>query len=126
MDYKDEGIEVNNAFSKDVKTMGMLCHLLSFAGYAGIPFGHIIGPLIMWLVKKEDSEFIDECGKEAINFQISLTIYSIVSVFLMFIFIGVFTFIALVIVNLVCVIKAAIKANEGIIYRYPITIRFIK
>ena len=58
---------------KDVRTMAMLCHLLALAGYV-IPFGNIIGPLVMWLVKKEDHPFIDEQGKEALNFQITVAL----------------------------------------------------
>lgn len=112
--------------SKDEKTMGMFCHLLSFTGYMGIPFGNIMGPLVLWLIKREESSFIDECGKESVNFQISMTIYALVNAILVLVFIGIVGLLVLVIIDIVCTIKATIKANEGVVYQYPMTIRFIK
>lgn len=122
----------------NTNTMGMLCHLLALSGLLGVPFGHILGPLIMWLVKKDECPFVDECGKEALNFNISMTIYAsalilvampaiIIPILGIIIFglavVGVF---ALFIVGLVFIILAALKANEGANYKYPLTIRFIK
>ena len=52
------------------KTHAMLCHLLSFTAYVGIPFGNVLGPLIMWLVSKDKSAFVDRHGKAAVNFQL--------------------------------------------------------
>ena len=57
----------------------MLCHLSAFAGFTGIPFGTILGLLVIWLLKREESPFIDTHGKEALNFQISVIIYGIIS-----------------------------------------------
>ena len=111
---------------KEEKTNGMLCHLLSLVGFLGIPFGNIIGPLVMWLIKKDESEFVDACGKESVNFQISLTIYLLISALLTLIVIGIVGIIAIIILHIVCVIKASTAANEGEIYVYPYTIRFIK
>ena len=108
------------------KTSGMLCHLLSFAGIIGVPFGNIIGPLIVWLMKKDESPFVDQCGKESLNFQISLTIYAIVCGLLTIILIGFAGLLAILIIDIVCVIKASIKANAGESYTYPLTIRLIK
>ena len=108
------------------KTFGMFCHLLAFAGIIGIPFGNIIGPLVMWLIKKNESSFVDQCGKESLNFQISLTIYAIVCGLLTIILIGFAGLLAILILDIVCVIKASIKANAGETYTYPLTIRFIK
>jgi uncharacterized Tic20 family protein len=107
-------------------TMGMLCHLLSLTQLLGVPFGNILAPLILWLVKRDDDPFVDLCGKESLNFQISMTIYFAISVVLMFVFIGFFMIIGLMIVNIVYTIIAAIKASEGDSYTYPLTIRFIK
>lgn len=108
------------------KTFGMLCHLLGFAGVIGIPFGNILGPLIMWLVKKNESSFVDQCGKESLNFQISLTIYAVVCALLTIILIGFAGLFAILIIDIICIIKASIKANNGKTYTYPLTIRFIK
>ncbi|MDY6852424.1 MAG: DUF4870 domain-containing protein [Thermodesulfobacteriota bacterium] len=104
----------------------MLCHLSALAGFIGIPFGNIIGPLIIWLIKKNDFPFVNEQGKEALNFQISLTIYGIIAALLIFVVIGIFLLIGLGIFGLIMVIIASIKANQGESYRYPITIRIIK
>ncbi|MBF0197316.1 MAG: DUF4870 domain-containing protein [Planctomycetes bacterium] len=110
---------------KSHKTIGMLCHLLAFVGYIGVPFGNILGPLVLWLIKKDESEFIDSCGKESINFQISIMIYSVISGLLCFVFIGFPMLFAVLIANVIFVIMAAIKTNEGEDYRYPFTIRFL-
>lgn len=122
----------------NTNTMGMLCHLLALSGLLGVPFGNILGPLIMWLVKKDECPFVDECGKEALNFNISMTIYGfaliLVAIPAMIIpFLGVLIMgmvmlgvLALFIVGLVLVVMAALKANEGTNYEYPFTIRFIK
>ena len=107
-------------------TMGMLCHLLSLTQLLGIPLGNIFGPLIVWLIKKEEDPFADACGKESLNFQISMTIYMIISAILVLLFIGIFMMIALMIINIAYTIIAAIKASEGTSYTYPFTIRFIK
>ena len=110
---------------KDERTFGMLCHLLALAGYV-IPFGNIIGPLIIWLIKKDEYPFVDDQGKQSLNFQISMMIYAIVSAVLMLVIIGFFLLIAVGIVNLVLVIMASMKANQGEAYRYPLAIEFIK
>jgi len=106
-------------------TMGMLCHLLSLTQFL-IPTGNIIGPLILWIVKKDQDAFVDATGKEVLNFQISMTIYALVCILLFFVIIGMLLLPVLMIVNIVFTIIAAIKANEGQLYRYPFTIRFIK
>lgn len=111
--------------SQDDKTMGMFCHLAAFAGLI-IPFGSIIGPLVVWLTKKDQSEFIDHHGKESLNFQITMAIAFLVSFVLMIIVIGIFLVIGLAIFELVVIIIAAIKANDGEHYQYPFAIRFIK
>ena len=56
--------------SKDEKTWGMLCHISTFCGMI-IPFGNILAPLIIWLIKKEELPFVSDQGKEVLNFQIS-------------------------------------------------------
>lgn len=113
------------ALSQDDKTMGMLCHLVAFAGLI-IPFGSLIGPLVIWQMKKEQSEYIDYHGKESLNFQITMAIGFFISFILMFVVIGFFLVVGLAIFELVVIIIAAIKANEGVRYQYPINFRFIK
>src|SRR5262249_28940561 len=121
------------AVSKDERTWGMLSHLSALVGYFVIPFGNIIAPLIIWLVKKDQSQFVSDQAKESLNFQISLMIYAIVGtiicLILMLVVIGVFLLIALgaalYIGGIVLTLVAAIKANEGTPYRYPLTIRLV-
>ena len=102
--------------TKDDLTWGMLCHLLAFSGVI-LPLGNFIGPLVMWMMKKDESEFTDYHGKESLNFQISIFIYAILCIPLIFIIVG--------ILGLVLPIIACIKANSGEFYRYPFTIRML-
>jgi uncharacterized Tic20 family protein len=117
---------VNRQRDKQDRTWAMFCHLTSLSACIGIPFGNIIGPLVVWLIKKEEFAIVDEHGKESLNFQISLSIYSIISFFLCFAFIGFVLLPAILIAGLVFIIIATLKANKGEPYRYPLTIRFIK
>lgn len=111
---------------KNERTLGMLCHLLAFVGFIGIPFGNILGPLVLWLVKKDESEFVNDQGKEALNFQITMTLAALVAMALIIVLIGIPLLIAIVVVDIIFVIIAAIKANEGQPYRYPFALRLIK
>lgn len=126
--------EKNNAF---------LLQLSSFSGYF-FPFGGIIVPLIFWELTKRDSEFLDATGKEVINFNLSFLLYSVILIFgIVFsvipIIIGEYTglyiflaaglgsfFLILIVLKLILIIIAAVKSNQGEVYRYPLTIRFIK
>ncbi|MFZ5468131.1 MAG: DUF4870 domain-containing protein [Myxococcota bacterium] len=110
---------------KDERMMAMLAHLSAFAGWV-IPFGNVLGPLLVWVLKKDTMPLVNQHGKEALNFQISLTLYMLVSAVLVLVVIGVFLLIGLVLFGVVVIILAAVKANQGLPYRYPLTIRFIK
>lgn len=108
-------------------TMAMLCHLISFVGFLGIPLGNILGPLVIWLIKKDQDALVDETGKEVINFQISVLIYGLVCGLLVFAFgIGIILMLILLVAVIIFTIIGAMKANEGQLYRYPYTIRLIK
>jgi len=111
--------------TKDDRTWAMLCHLSGLAGYV-IPFGNIFGPLAIWLIKRDQSWLVDDQGKEAVNFQISWTIYMIISLIAILVLVGIVLVGIVAVGGLVLLIVAAVKANEGIAYRYPLTIRFIK
>ena len=110
--------------NREERMWAMFCHLSGLAGFI-FPFGNIIAPLVIWLVKKEEYELVNDQGKEALNFQISMTIYILASVILIFLVIGIPLLIILGIFSLIVVIIASIKANEGEKYRYPLTIRFL-
>lgn len=112
--------------AKEDRTWGLICHLAGFAAFTGIPLANILGPLVVWLLKKDQSWFVNDQGKEALNFQISVTIYAIIAAILIFILIGIPLLFVIGIAWLVLMIMAAIKANEGITYRYPLVLRFIK
>ncbi|MEM1354633.1 MAG: DUF4870 domain-containing protein [Planctomycetota bacterium] len=112
------------------RVMGMLCHLLALSGLIGIPFGNILGPLVLWLIKKQDIPFVDDQGKESLNFQITIILAGIVLGAISLVpFVGCITIlalIALVVVALVFTIIASVKANSGEYYRYPFALRLIK
>ena len=110
--------------SRDERLFGMLCHLTAFSGFV-IPFGSIIGPLVVWLIKKDSSAFVDDQGRESLNFQISIAIYGIISAILIFVGIGIILSVAVGIFWFAMTIVASVKANEGVAYRYPLTIRFL-
>ena len=110
---------------KDARNWAMICHLSALSGYF-IPFGNILGPLIVWAIKKDEFAFVDVQGKEAINFQLSMTIALVVSIILCFVLIGIFLLVPLMIYALVMIVIAAIKTNDGVDYRYPHAIRFLK
>ncbi len=110
----------------DVCTKAALLHLSALIGLIGNGIGFVLAPLAFWLVKRNDDPFLDEHGKEAVNFQLSMTLAAIVSAVLMALLIG---FVLLPIVLLAMIglpIIAAMRARDGESYRYPATIRFIK
>jgi uncharacterized Tic20 family protein len=111
--------------SSNVRTWTVLCHASALAGFFVPWAGHIVGPLVVWLVKRGESADIDTHGKESLNFQISMLIYSLISGVLCLILIGFFLLALLHLLNLILVIIASIQASEGKLYRYPITIRLI-
>jgi hypothetical protein len=103
----------------DEKTMATLAHLLAlFTGF--------VGPLIIWLLKKDQSDFVDDQGKEALNFQISIFIYGAIAGATMLVFIGILLLPAVWIFDIVNIIRGAIAANKGERFRYPLCIRLIK
>ena len=88
---------------------------------------HIIAPLVIWLIKRADSQEIDTTGKEVLNFQISYSIYTGVSIALCFVLVGFVTLPPLVLITwIVCMVLAAVRTSNGEFYRYPLTIRFLR
>jgi len=111
--------------TQDDRTWGMLAHLSAFVGVL-IPIGSVIAPLVIWLVKKDQSLFVAENAKEALNFNITVAIAIVASWALALIFIGILMFGVVVLYWLVMTILASIKANEGNVYRYGISLRLVK
>src|SRR5206468_694412 len=112
--------------SSDVRMWNVLCHVTALAGFFVPWVGHILGLLIVWLVKRNDSPEIDEHGKKSLNFQISMLIYNVITSVLCLVLIGFVIFAILHILNLMLVIIASIQASERKFYRYPLAIRLIK
>jgi hypothetical protein len=117
----------DTGLTREERNWAMLCHLSGFAGYlCVIPFASIIGPLVVWLLKKDTSAFVDEHGKESVNFQITMSIAYAIALILCLLVIGIFILPLLGLWLVVMVIVAAIKASSGEHFRYPLTIRFVK
>jgi uncharacterized protein len=108
------------------RTWGMLAHLSALAGFILPPLGIIVGPLVVYFVRRDESPWVAAHAKEALNFNISVMIAGVVCALLLLVFIGILLLTALFIAWLVMTLIAAIKASEGESYRYPLSIRFIK
>lgn len=109
----------------DERTWGMLTHLLALSLFIGIPFGNIIGPLIIYLIKKDEYSFVEQQGKEVLNFQITWSIIFVVSTVLILAGIGILMLIGFGIAWVVLVILGSVAANNGEPYRYPLTLNFL-
>lgn len=118
-------MEENKLLTESERNWAMFCHLSAFAGFF-FPFGGIIGPLIFWLSRKDDSVWVNINGKAALNFNLSMLLYMILAVPLVIILIGIPIVIALGILKIVCVTIASIKAGRGELFRYPLAIPFIQ
>jgi len=117
---------VNVSAIANLRTWAAFIHASALLGVFFHFPGHLLGPLILWLVKRDDAPELDAHGKEAVNFQISMLIYNVVAALFCLILVG-FIFLAILwILNAILVIIAAIKASDGKFYRYPMTIRFIQ
>ena len=105
--------------TQDEKNLALIMHVLSLVGFS------LIGPLIVWLVKKDESAFIDAQGRELLNFQLSFLIYAIVCIPLCFVLIGIPLLIIVGLASLILTIIGLVKATEGKIYRFPVTIKML-
>jgi len=115
----DEYPAIVDPLPSESKGWAVAAHLVPWAGFG------FFGPLIIWLIKRDEDVFVEWHSREALNFQISMLIYLVISVILMLVVIGFFLFFALAIFGLVVNIIAAVKAANGDWYRYPIIIRFV-
>lgn len=107
------------AVSQDEKTLGIVMHVLCLVGFP------ILGPLIVWLVKKDQSNYLDRQGRELLNFQLSFLLYAFLSGLLCFVLIGIPLLFAVGIATLVLTIVGVVNASEGKVYRFPLTIRLL-
>lgn len=111
--------------SQEVRNWLLITHLSALAGNI-VPFGQIIGPLVCWQSKKEEYPEVVAHGKAALNFQLSMLLYIILCIPLIFVVIGIPLLIAVAIYQLVGTIIGGVKASQGELYRYPLSIRFIR
>ena len=112
--------------SKDEQNWAMGCHLAALSGFV-IPFGNIVGPLVVWLIKRGEMPMVDQHGKESLNFQITATIAALICIPLIPLFcIGGLLGLAVQIVRIIFSIIGTIESNKGNAYRYPLTFRMIK
>src|ERR1700740_105480 len=111
--------------TENERTWGMLAHLSALAGLVFPLIGNILGPLFVAIARGDRSPFVAAHAKEALNFNITVTLAAVVSALLMLVFIGFLLLCALFIVWLVMTLVAAIRASEGAAYRYPFALRFL-
>jgi hypothetical protein len=123
---KDKRKQMDEPISEaEERKWAMFAHIGTFSSMF-VPLGNIIAPIVIWQIKKHESDFVVEQAKESLNFQITLMIYALISFLLVFIIIGFFMIFALILFSLIIVIVAGVKANEGEHYRYPMTLRLVK
>lgn len=118
-------MQASSLVTPDQRQMGMFLHLSQLAGLI-VPFAGIIVPIVLWQTQKEKIPALDAHGKMVANWMISAVIYALVSIPLMIVFVGFFTLLAVAILHIVFPIMGAVKANNGELWDYPLTIKFIK
>ncbi len=118
----EEAAEVPYELSSESRNWATFAHLSAFVMFLGIP--SLIGPLVVWLAKKDDP-FVEAQAKEALNFNISMLIYAIAAGISILLVIGIIALPAVFIAWFVLVIVAAIRSADGEQYRYPFTIRLV-
>jgi uncharacterized protein len=122
---KDNIMREIRVLSETERNWAMFCHLAGFAGFL-VPFGGIIGPLVIWLSKRDDSTWVNENGKASLNFQLSMLLYMILAAPLCLIIIGIPIIMILGTLKIVFIIMGTVKASRGEEFRYPLAIPFIQ
>jgi uncharacterized protein len=112
--------------TENERTWGMLAHLSALTGVVVWLLGCILGPLAVWIARRDQSAFVAEHAREALNFNITIVLAALVCMLLMLVFVGFILGTALFVVWLVFTLIAAIKASEGEPYRYPFSLRLVK
>ncbi len=112
--------------TENERTWGMLAHLSALSGVVVWLLGCILGPLAVWIARRDQSAFVAEHAREALNFNITIVLAALVCMLLMLVFVGFILGTALFVVWLVFTLIAAIKASEGEHYRYPFSLRLVK
>lgn len=118
-------VQTHSDMTPQATTWAMVCHLSGFAGFI-FPLANILAPLLIWGLKRQEFPYVDEQGKEAINFQISITIYYLIASLLILVIIGLFLLPLLAAFQIIAMIIASIEAAHGKHFHYPLTIRFLR
>lgn len=124
--FKIKEMEEIKVYTQSERDWAMFCHLSVFAAFVFPFFGGILGPLICWLSRKNESEWVNINGKASLNFQLSMLLYIVLIIPLCFILVGIPFLIALFVLKYVCVVVASIRAAKGELFKYPISIPFIQ
>ena len=115
---------VDGPIGDDDRMWAMCCHLSALLGYL-LPFGQLIGPAVVWMAKRERSGFVDAHGREALNFQISVMLYTVVALIACFVLIGFLLLFALVLFHVAMTLYASLRAQQGDAVRYPMALRVL-
>jgi uncharacterized Tic20 family protein len=113
------------AADQQVRNTAVAAHLSTFAGLV-MPFGSVIGPLAVWLTRRDRDSFIDQAGREALNFGISIAIYGLVALVASLMLVGIPLLVVGVVAWVVVASLAAARASRGQTYRYPLTLRLVR
>jgi len=116
----------SGGIDREERKWAMICHISALIGLLGNGVGFVVAPLIIWLLKREEYPFVDEQGKEIVNFQITMFIVMLICGILSLVVIGIPLMILTGLLMVILPVIGAIKANDGEHFRYPLTIRFIK
>ncbi len=137
---------------RDARSWAMFCHLLGFLFFCGVPLGNVFGPLVVWMIRGKDSPFVDDQGREAVNFGITMNIVYLVLLIALISWIGIpivmvalnqglvavwalvvgtlssllVFFVVFPLVHILLIVVGAVRAANGAYHRYPFTIRFIR
>ena len=126
MDGPNSPATLGSTPTEKERTWGMLAHRSALAGLVLPLIGIVLGPLVVWLTRRDESEFVAAHAREALNFNITVLLGAIACMLLMLVFVGFLLGTALFIYWLAMTLIAAIKASEGQTYRYPFSLRLVK
>lgn len=119
-------IEAPAAPTSEERNWALLAHLSALSGYLAVPLGSVLGPLIVWLAKRDQSPFVEANAREALNFHLSMLIYLVLSTPLVLVLVGIPLLLVIPVLSMVMSIVAAIKSADGQCFRYPLTIRLVR
>lgn len=111
--------------TSEERTYALFLHLLLLGNFVGLPIISLVVQIAMWLAKRKESPFIDDHGREAINFHLSLLLWGLIAALTFILCIGIPLAIVVFILSIACPILMAVRTNNGEFVRYPMTFRFL-